>query len=53
MALFVRIKNLHGKLEAKYHGIYCFFDGNRNTGERKYNRIDKEINPDTAFEWLN
>jgi len=53
IALFARTRNSHGILEGKYYGIYCFFDGNRKTGERKYKRINKEINSNTAAQWLN
>lgn len=53
MALFARTKNTHGIWEGKYYGIYCFFDGNKKTGERKYKRINKDINLNTAAKWLN
>jgi hypothetical protein len=53
MALFARTRSSQGKWEGRFYGIYCFFEGNKNTGERKYKRINKKINPNTAAEWLN
>jgi len=51
-ALFARIKNINRKWEGKYYGIYCFLDGDRTTGKRRYKRIEKEINKNTANDWL-
>jgi hypothetical protein len=52
-ALFARTRNSYGSLDGKYYGIYCFVSGNRKTGERRYKRIKKEINKNTAADWLN
>jgi len=52
LALFARTRISSGEWEGKFYGIYCFFNGNKKTGERKYKRIKKEINPKTADKWL-
>jgi len=52
IALFARTKNPNGAWEGKYMGIYCFLNGDRPTGERRYKRIEKEINKDSAANWL-
>jgi hypothetical protein len=53
MALFARAKNSNGIWEGKYMGIYCFLNGNQVIGERRYKRINKEINKKSAAGWLN
>ena len=53
LALFARTKNTKGIWEGKYFGIYCFLDGDRITGKRRYKRINKEINKNSANHWLN